>query len=76
MCDPAPGGIQDQIDEALASSGQERQDRLEVLADRFREEVFMLPLFDLPVVYAVNPKLQWDPRLDPTIRVSGMWFEE
>ena len=76
VCDPAPGGIQDQIDEALASSGQERQDRLEVLADRFREEVFMLPLFDLPVVYAVNPKLQWEPRLDPNIRVSGMWFEE
>ncbi|MYC29952.1 MAG: hypothetical protein F4X65_07685 [Chloroflexi bacterium] len=76
VCDPAPGGIQDQIDEALASSGQERQDRLEVLADRFRDEVFMLPLFDLPVVYAVNPKLQWTPRLDPAIRVSGMWFEE
>ena len=76
VCDPAPGGIQDQIDEALAASGQERQDRLEVVADRFREEVFMLPLFDLPVVYAVNPKLRWEPRLDPTIRVSGMWFEE
>ena len=76
VCDPAPGGIQDQIDDALAASGQERQDRLEVVADRFREEVFMLPLFDLPVVYAVNPKLQWEPRLDPTIRVSGMWFEE
>ena len=76
VCDPNPGGIQDQIDEALASSGAERQQRLEVLADRFREEVFMLPLFDLPVVYAVNPKLKWEPRLDPNIRVSGMWFGE
>ena len=76
VCDPAPGGIQDQIDDALAASGDERQQRLEVVADRFREEVFMLPLFDLPVVYAVNPKLQWTPRLDPAIRVSGMWFEE
>ena len=76
VCDPNPGGIQDQIDEALASSGAERQQRLEVLADRFREEVFMLPLFDLPVVYAVNPQLKWEPRLDPNIRVSGMWFGE
>ena len=76
VCDPSPGGIQDQIDDALAASGDERQQRLEVVADRFREEVFMLPLFDLPVVYAVNPKLQWTPRLDPAIRVSGMWFEE
>ncbi len=76
VCDPNPGGIQDQIDEALAASGDERQQRLEVVADRFREEVFMLPLFDLPVVYAVNPKLKWEPRLDPNIRVSGMWFGE
>ena len=76
VCDPSEGGVQDSIDAALAASGDERQQRLQVLADRFHEEVFMLPLFDLPVVYAVNPKLQWEPRLDPTIRVSGMWFEE
>ena len=76
VCDPSPGGIQDQIDDALAASGEDRQQKLQVLADLFHEEVMFLPLFDLPVVYAVNPKLQWNPRLDPTIRVSAMWFEE
>ena len=76
VCDPSEGGIQDHIDDALAASGDERQQQLQVLADRFREDVFFLPLFDLPVVYATNPKLQWEPRLDPTIRVSGMWFNE
>ena len=52
------------------------EQRLQVLANRFRQDVFFLALLDLPVIYAVNPKLQWEPRLDPTIRVSGMWFEE
>ena len=76
FCDPSPGGIQEQIGEALTSAGQERQRRLEGLADRFHEEVVMIPLFDLPVFYAVDPKLNWTPRLDPVIRVSGMWFSE
>ena len=76
VCDPSEGGIQDQIDGALAASGDERQQKLQVLADRFREDVFFLPLFDLPVIYAVDPKINWEPRLDPTIRVSTIWFSE
>ena len=76
VCDPSEGGIQDQINPALSSSGQERQDRLEALADRFREDVLLIPLFDLPVFYGVDPKLNWEPRLDPNVRVSGMWFSE
>ncbi|MFQ6030639.1 MAG: ABC transporter substrate-binding protein [Dehalococcoidia bacterium] len=74
ICDPSPGGIQDQIAEALAASGDERQQRLEVLADRFHDDVLFISLFDLPVVYAVDAKLNWEPRLDPNIRVSTMWF--
>ena len=76
VCDPSEGGIQDQIAPALAASGQDRQDKLEALADRFREDVLFIPLFDLPVFYAVNPKLNWEPRLDPNVRVSAMWFSE
>jgi hypothetical protein len=34
----------------------------------------MITLFDLPVLYAVDPKLNWKPRLDPVVRVSAMWF--
>ena len=76
VCDPTPGGIQDQIKDALSASGDQRQQKLQVLADKFHEEVYFLSLFDLPVIYAVNPKLQWTPRLDPNVRVSGMWFGE
>ena len=76
VCDPSPGGIQDQIAAALAASGEERQERLEVLADKFREDVLFIPLFDLPVIYAVNAKLNWEARLDPSVRVSTMWFSE
>lgn len=76
VCDPSPGGIQEQIDAALAASGNDRQQRLEVLADQFREEAYFLTLFDLPVIYAVDPKVNWEPRLDPNVRVSGIWFSE
>ena len=75
-CDPSPGGIQEHIGPALTASGDERKRLMEDLADRFHEEVVMIPLFDLPVYYAVDPKLNWTPRLDPVIRVSGMWFSE
>ena len=76
ICDPSPGGIQDQIPAALAASGQERQERLQELADIFHDDVLFIPLFDLPVIYAVNEKLQWQPRLDPNVRISSMWFSE
>ena len=76
VCDPSPGGIQEQIDAALAAAGDDRQQRLEVLADQFREEAYFLTLFDLPVIYAVDPKVNWEPRLDPNVRVSGIWFSE
>ena len=76
ICDPSPGGIQDQIPAALSASGSERQERLQALADIFHDDVLFIPLFDLPVVYAVNEKLNWQPRLDPNVRVSSMWFSE
>ena len=74
VCDPSPGGIQDQIAAALAASGEERQQRLEVLADKFHDDVLFISLFDLPLIYAVDPKLNWEPRLDFMVRVSGMSF--
>ena len=76
ICDPSSGGIQDQIAPALSASGDERQRLLEALADRFHDDVLFIPLFDLPVFYAVNPKLNWEPRLDPNVRVSTMWFSK
>ena len=74
ICDPSPGGIQDQIGPAVAASGDERRKLMEALADKFREDVLFITLFDLPVFFAVDPKINWEPRLDPTVRVNGMWF--
>ena len=76
ICDPSPGGIQDQIAPAMAASGAERQRLMEILADKFHEDALFISLFDLPVFYAVDTKLNWKPRLDPTVRVSTMWFSK
>ena len=74
VCDPSPGGIEEQVVAALAASGEERVRLMEAAADIFHDQVLMVTLFDLPVVYAVDPKLNWEPRLDPNVRVSAMWF--
>jgi peptide/nickel transport system substrate-binding protein len=74
VCDPSPGGLEDQIAEALTASGQDRQDKLEILADRMHDDVLFIPTFDLPVIYAVDPKLNWDTRFDGRVRASTMWF--
>jgi ABC-type transport system substrate-binding protein len=76
VCDPSPGGIQDQIAEAMVASGQERQDKMEVLADRLHDDVLFIPFFDLPVIYAVDPELNWETRFDGRVRASTMWFSE
>ncbi len=76
VCDPSPGGIQDQMGPALSASGDERRRLMEKLGDKFHEDVLFISLFDLPVFYAVDPKINWNPRLDPTMRVNGIWFSE
>ena len=74
VCDPSPGGLQGKLLPALSASGDERQRLLEELADRVHDDVLLLPMFDLPVFYAVDPNLQWEPRFDRRIRISTMWF--
>jgi ABC-type transport system substrate-binding protein len=74
VCDPSPGGIEDQIAEALAASGEERQQKMAALADRLHDDVLFIPTFKLPLVYAVDSKLNWTPRSDGRVRASAMWF--
>jgi peptide/nickel transport system substrate-binding protein len=76
ICDPSPGGFQDQIAEAMGAAGQERQDKMEALADAVHDQVLFIPFFDLPVIYAVDSKLNWDTRFDGRVRASTMWFSE
>jgi peptide/nickel transport system substrate-binding protein len=74
VCNTSPGGIQEQIGPALAASGEERQRLMTILADKMHDDVLFIPGFDLPVIFAVDPRLNWQPRPDPVIRVSTMWF--
>jgi len=61
---------------ALAASGEKRQRWLGALADRAHDDVLFLPMFDLTVFYAVDTKLNWEPRFDRRVRISTMWFED
>jgi peptide/nickel transport system substrate-binding protein len=76
VCDPSPGGIQEKLAPALSASGDERQEKLAELADILHDQVLFLPMFDLPVVYAIDPALNWRPRFDGRTRVQTMWFSE
>lgn len=73
-CDPSPGGIQEKLAPALSASGAERVRLLQELADILHERAYYPMGFDLPVIYAVNPKLQWEPRVDRRVRVNAMTF--
>jgi hypothetical protein len=75
VCDPSPGGLQEQIAPALAATGEERQRLMQAMADRIHDEVLWLGLFDLPIFYAVDPKLSWEPRFDRRVRVNTMSFD-
>ena len=75
-CDPSEGGIQTKLIPALAAYGEERVRLLTELADYVHDQVLWLSPFDLPVIYAVNPNLQWEPRFDRRIRINSMTFSE
>jgi peptide/nickel transport system substrate-binding protein len=75
-CDPSEGGIQSQIAPALAATGAERERLLIKIADYVHDQVLWLTPFDLPVIYAVNPKLNWEPRFDRRVRINTMTFSE
>ncbi len=75
FCDPSEGGIQSKIEPALAASGEERQRLLQELADFTHDQALWLSPFDLPVIYAVNPDLIWEPRFDRRVRINAMSFK-
>ncbi len=74
VCDPSPGGFQDQLAVALAASGADRQAQMQKLADKMHDDALFTFGFKLPVVYAKDPKLNFKPRFDGRIRVNHMWF--
>jgi ABC-type transport system substrate-binding protein len=76
VCYPSPAGIQDQIPEALAATGEERQQKMEALADLVHDDVLFIPTFKRPVIYAIDSKLNWSARFGGRVRASTMWFSE
>jgi ABC-type transport system substrate-binding protein len=74
VCDPNPGGLQEQIGPALAASGDERVRLMQALGDRVHDDVLILGVFEPPVIYAVDPKINWSPRFDRRVRVNTIWF--
>ena len=76
VCDPTPGGIQERISPALAASGEERVELMQYFGDKVHDDVLILGMFEPPVIYAVNPALNWEPRNDRRVRVNTMWFSE
>jgi hypothetical protein len=73
-CDPSPGGIQEKIAPALSATGAERVRLLTELADILHDRTLYIMGFDLPVIYAVNPDLVWEPRFDRRVRINSMTF--
>jgi ABC-type transport system substrate-binding protein len=73
-CDPTPGGLQEKIGPALAASGEERLRLMQEFGDRVHDEVLIYGMFEPPVIYAVDPKLNFTPRFDRRVRVNAMWF--
>ena len=49
---------------------------MEELTATMHDDVLYLRLLDLVIFFALDPKLNWEPRLDPVVRVSTMWFSE
>jgi hypothetical protein len=76
VCDPSAGGIQERISSALAASSEERTELMQYFGDKVHDDVLILGMFEPPVIYAVDPELNWEPRNDRRVRVNTMWFGE
>ena len=77
FCDPSPGGAQDRIGPAIATpDGPARQEAMKYFADRLKFDGLNIGVFDLPVIYAINPRLVWEPRFDRRVRVNTMFYQD
>ena len=61
---------------ARTLEGEDRRIALEAIADWQRENVYILPMFDLFAIYGVNPKLRGfeEPRFDKHTFANLWWF--
>ena len=70
--------MEEQLRTARTLDGEDRRIALEAIADWQRENVYILPMFDLFAIYGINPKLRGfeEPRFDKHTFANLWWFEE
>ncbi len=74
FCDP---DLKDRIDEAIGTpDGDLRFERMQYFHDILKNDAVVIGVFDLPVIYAVNPRLVWEPRFDRRVRANSMSFSD
>lgn len=72
FCEPE---LADRIQEAIGTpEGPLRFERMQYFHDRVKNEALVIGVFDLGVVYAINPRLVWEPRFDRRVRVNAMSY--
>ena len=72
FCEPE---LADRIAEAIGTpEGDLRFERMQYFHDRVKNEALVIGVFDLGVVYAINPRLVWEPRFDRRVRVNNMSY--
>ena len=70
--------LEEEWKRARTLDGEERRIALEAIADHQRENVYILPMFDLFAIYGINPKLRGfeEPRFDKHTFANLWWFAE
>lgn len=70
--------MEDEWRTARTLDGEDRRIALEAIADWQRENVTIIPMFDLFAIYGINPKLRGfeEPRFDKHTFAGLWWFEE
>lgn len=69
--------LEEMIDEAIVTpTGDLRRQRLEAIANRVRDEVLILPNFQVVQVYGLSKDLVWQPHYAPRIRANTMYFTQ
>ena len=84
VCNLAPGlegksfqeSIADAIGTPMSAAADDRQRKLEELAQIIHDEYWFLPFFVSTQVYGLAPNLEWAPRYDTRIRLNAMRFTE
>jgi len=69
-----PDRLEPLITQAVAATGEQRKALMEQIATILHDDVLIIGLFELVVVYGVDKDLIWEPRYDRRVRLNMMSF--